>query len=180
MEDLSQNNIAVGQNNISVGQNNISVGIGEMKVTKDPTVVLAAYGLGSCVGVSVYDPVVRVGGLAHVMLPSSKEANHSTPGYKFADLAVPALIEQLMREGSKGKGLVCKLAGGAQVLSAPGRNNAFRIGERNVEAVKEALRQLGITPTAMDTGGSRGRTLRLVVHTGQVLVKTVGGQSMEL
>ncbi len=158
----------------------VSVGIGELQVTKNPSTVLTAYGLGSCVGVSLYDPVSRVAGLAHVMLPSSREVSHKTAGYKFADLAVPALVQKVLKLGATRGGLVCKLAGGAQMLAAPGNGNGFRIGERNVEAVVNALRQYQIVPQAMDTGGGHGRTVRLVVETGQVLVRSAGGKMVEL
>ncbi len=158
----------------------VSVGIGELHVSRDRTTVLTAYGLGSCVGVSLYDPVARVGGMAHVMLPSSKDANHQTSGYKFADLAVPALVEGVLKLGGKRDSLICKIVGGAQMLIAPGHTNGFRIGERNVEAVMEALREWRIVPRAMDTGGAHGRTVRLVVKTGQVTVRKAGGSTVEL
>ncbi|MCL5025277.1 MAG: chemotaxis protein CheD [Chloroflexi bacterium] len=160
--------------------NTISVGIGELYATRDPSAVLAAYGLGSCVGVSVFDPVARVGGLAHIMLPSSKDATQQTSGYKFADIAIPALLQRLLELGSMPRSLVCKIAGGAQILMAPDHMNSFRIGERNIEAVMNALQQYNIVPKAMDTGGSHGRTLRLLMGTGQVLVRTVGGDITEL
>lgn len=158
----------------------LSVGIGEIYATRDPSAVLAAYSLGSCIGVSIFDPIARVGGLAHIMLPSSKEANRSSPGYEFADIAIPALIRRLLELGGTPRSLVCKLAGGAEILIAPGEANSLRIGERNAEAVMNALKQYRIVPSSMDIGGSYGRTLRLLVGTGQVLVKAIGGRVIEL
>ncbi len=158
----------------------VAVGIGELYVTKDTSLVLAAYGLGSCVGVSVYDPAIKAGGLAHVLLPSSAQANQETSGNRFADVAVPSLVQKLLDLGAKRKHLICKIAGGAQTLVVPGHSNGFRIGERNVEAVREALRILGIVPSALDTGGSRGRTVRLFMDTGKVFVRIVGKEDVEL
>lgn len=158
----------------------VAVGIGELYVTRDTTLVLATYGLGSCVGVSVYDPIVRAGGLAHIMLPSSKESSCDSRGYKFADTAIPALIEESLRLGADRRRIVCKIAGGAQLLVAPHCQNGLRIGERNVEAVIEALSQYKLVPAAMNTGGSQGRTLYLYLDTGRVLVRTIGRGEVEL
>lgn len=153
--------------------------MGELCATGDPSVVLAAYGLGSCIGVSVYDPVAKVGGLAHVMLPSSRDVTFKASAFRFADLAVPALIEKVQQLGATRKRLICRIAGGAHMLFA-GSSDGFKIGERNIEAVGEALLRCGLTPAAKDTGGSRGRTVRLFVDTGRVLVRTVGQGDVEL
>ena len=161
-------------------QRTVAVGIGELYVTREKSLILASYGLGSCVGVSVYDPISKIGGLAHVMLPNSKESSRQISYYKFADIAIPALIQEMLKLGAKQRSIICKIAGGAQMLTAPGHVNGFRIGERNVEAVMQLLRQHRITPTAMDTGGSQGRTLRLFIDNGSVFVRTVGGGDVEL
>lgn len=157
----------------------VAVGIGELYVTNDEAAVLAAYGLGSCVGVSIYDPVARVGGLAHIMLPTSREAAFESASTKFADVAIPILVERSVKLGAAPHRIICKIAGGAQLI-APGHLNGFRIGERNVEAVREALRQHRIEPRAADVGGSQGRTMRLFVDSGRVLVRTVGHPDVEL
>lgn len=154
--------------------------MGELSVTRDPAVVLASYGLGSCIGVSVYDPVAKVGGLAHVMLPSSKEVACQGLGNRFADVAVPALVEKALQMGAVKKRLVCRLAGGARMLLGANASDGFKIGERNIEAVGEALKRCGITPAAEDTGGLKGRTLRLYVDTGRVIVKVIGQVDREL
>lgn len=161
-------------------QKTMAVGMGEIEVTRDAKAVLAAYGLGSCVGVSVYDPVARVGGLAHVMLPNSREAASQGLGFRFADIAVPALIQKMQELGASPRKMVCRLAGGAHMLFAPGSQNCFNIGDRNVEAVHEALRKCGVVPVAKDVGGSRGRTVRLFMGTGQVFVKIAGQGDTEL
>jgi chemotaxis protein CheD len=161
-------------------QKTVAVGIGELYVTGDPTLVLAAYGLGSCIGLSLYDPIAKVGGLAHVLLPSSKEANHQTSSCKFADIAVPELIRALTKAGAQPRRMICKIAGGAQMLAMAGHTNGNGIGHRNAEAVGEALKEFRISPSTAQTGGSQGRTLRLVVGTGQVFVRTAGQTETEI
>jgi len=161
-------------------QKTMAVGMGELCTTRDPLVVLAAYGLGSCIGVSVYDPVARVGGLAHVMLPCSREVSSQKLSYRFADVAVPSLLERVQQLGAMRKRLICKIAGGAHMLALAGNSDGFKIGERNAEAVAEALGQCGIKPLATEVGGTRGRTMRLFVENGRVFVKTVGQMDLEL
>lgn len=159
----------------------IPVGIGELKIGKDPQEVLVAYGLGSCVGVCIYDPDSKVGGLAHVMLPNSAEAVSQRPLSKFADCAVPMLLDEMGRLGVAKRRLVSKIAGGAQMLVAPGfSGNSFNIGERNVDAVKAALERLNVPLLKADTGGHRGRTLAMHLGVGKILVRTVGEKETEL
>lgn len=159
----------------------VPVGIGELKVTMDPTEVLVAYGLGSCVGVCVYDPDSKIGGLAHVMLPSSAEAVSQRPLSKFADYAVPMLLEEMTKLGVAKRRLVSKIAGGAQMLVGPGfSGNGFNVGERNVEAVKAALERLKLPLLKADTGGHRGRTLAMHLGVGKILVRTIGEKETEL
>jgi chemotaxis protein CheD len=158
----------------------VAVGIGELFATREMSLVLAAYGLGSCIALSAYDPAIKAAGLAHIMLPDSSEVSYSGLGHKFANVAVPALIKELVKLGAKPSRLICKVAGGAQMLASPAQVNGFRIGERNVGAVKEALRAHGIVPQAADTGGSQGRTIRVFVDTGLVVVRTVGKGDIEL
>lgn len=159
----------------------VPVGIGELRASRDPAEVLVAYGLGSCVGVCLYDPQARVGGLAHVMLPSSAEAASLNPPGKFADLAVPMLIEEMGRLGALPRRMVGKIAGGAQMLVAPGfSGNGFNVGERNVLAVRAALEGLRVPVLRAETGGNRGRTLSLHVATGRVMVRAIGERETEL
>lgn len=161
-------------------QTTVAVGIGKIYATKDPSMVLVSCGLGSCVAVSIYDPVARVGGLAHVMLPSSKETGDRAASHRFADVAVPALVKELIKLGATPGHVVCKIAGGAQMLAAPGQRNGQSIGERNVEAVKKALIELGIVPDSADTGGTQGRTMRLFMDTGRVVVRTARGEDVDI
>jgi chemotaxis protein CheD len=149
--------------------------MGQMHVARDPDVTIAAFGLGSCIGLVVWDPVARVGGLAHIVLADStgfREA-HLNP-VKYADLAVPALVEAALKLSARRDRLVFKMAGGAQTLQLNGGKDHFTIGERNGVAVRKALAELGFRPAIEDTGGNAGRTVFLDVATGRVMVHTAG------
>lgn len=151
----------------------IPVGLGEIRSGANGE-VLVCYGLGSCVGVSLIDPVARVGAMAHVVLPDSSLCRGALVAGKFADTALPALIAEVARLGASISRLRAKIAGGARVLNFSGSNAQLDIGARNVEAVKQALKQAGIPLAAEDTGGNYGRTVQLQTATGRVLVSTVG------
>jgi chemotaxis protein CheD len=161
-------------------QRTVTVGIGEVFVTRDISLVLVGYGLGSCIGVAAYDPTIKGGGIAHIMLPNSKEASSSISGCRFADIAVPTLVQELSKLGASPANIECKIVGGAQMLTAPGHEDSFKIGQRNIKAVREILLQYGIVPKAADTGGTQGRTLRLFIDSGRVFVRTVGRGDVEL
>ncbi|MCG0238032.1 MAG: chemotaxis protein CheD [Firmicutes bacterium] len=150
----------------------VPVGLGEIRTGRDGE-TLVCYGLGSCVGVGLVDPVARVGAMAHVVLPDSSLSRGAPVEGKFADTAVPALVAQLLRMGAQRARLIAKIAGGARVIHLPGESH-LDIGARNVEAVKEALRRAGIPLAAEDTGGSYGRTVLFYTGTGQMVVSTVG------
>jgi chemotaxis protein CheD len=158
----------------------VSVGIGQLAISKDPKEILVAYGLGSCVGVSVYDPETKVAGLVHVLLPVSdgKVASNKEPG-RFADTGVDTLIQRVTEAGAVTRRLVVKLAGGASVL---GQANAekFKIGERNAEAIKERLKGHGLSAAAVDLGGVRGRTLEVHPASGKTFVRTAASPANEL
>lgn len=156
------------------------VGIGEVKVSRDRHATLVAYGLGSCIGVCLYDATAQVGGLAHVMLPSSAEAaNHMVPT-RFADQAVPKLLEEMVKLGASPRRVVAKIAGGAKMLTGAAFANGFNIGSRNAEAVRSALGHCGVPLLAAEVGGNQGRTLSMVVGSGTVLVRTVGEKETQL
>ncbi len=158
----------------------ISVGIGQLAISKDPTDVLVAYGLGSCIGISCYDPQTKVGGLAHVLLPNSegKRPGEGEPA-RFADTGIDTLLKQLAALGASPRRMVVKVAGGAAVLG-PANAEKFKIGERNAEAIKERLKHHGIAPAAVDLGGTKGRTLEVHINTGKTFVRTAASPASEL
>ena len=114
----------------------IIVGLGELKLSDEPNVVLTCLGLGSCVGVSAYDAVNKVAGMAHVVLP--QDPGRGAPATaKFADVAIPLLIEEMEKRGAVKRNLLVKIVGGAQMSMAAGLGSTFHIGEKNQVAVKD-------------------------------------------
>lgn len=151
----------------------VKVGMADLNVAAGAG-ILKTTGLGSCVGVTLYDPLVKVAGMAHVMLPSSviaKEGNLNIA--KYADTAIPELIRQMNRLGAVNSRLVAKLAGGAQMFAFHTTSDTMRIGPRNVESCKAQLVRLSIPVVAEDTGGSVGRTIELYAESGILVLRTV-------
>lgn len=157
----------------------IMVGMGEIHLVKSEGDMLVALGLGSCIGVCMYDPHVRVAGMAHVVLPCSVGAHDNVPG-KYADTAVPALLEQMTKAGALSRRIRCALAGGAQLFNFAGGAPKLDVGRRNGDAVLEALSKVGLKPLATDLGGNAGRTVNLSASTGVVHVKVVGRAERDL
>jgi chemotaxis protein CheD len=148
--------------------------MGEIEVSKRPGDELVARGLGSCIGLAVVDRFAGVAGLAHIVLPDATPTDRE-PG-KFADLAVPELIDRVCRAGASRRRLEAVLAGGARMFEL----GELDIGARNAEAVRKGLAASGVRVSAADTGGSRGRTLRVNVGDCKVTVKEAGGNSTTL
>lgn len=156
-----------------------NVGVAEIKVS-DNSAILASFGLGSCVAVAMFDPLKKVGGLAHVMLPESRgKGSQATPG-KFADTAVSKLLEDMLRIGARRTGIRSKIVGGSQMFEVPGAQRGdstgekpTHIGARNVVAVKRALEELGVPLVAEDTGGNYGRTVKFNTFNGEVSVSSI-------
>lgn len=151
----------------------IKVGMADLNIIKAPG-ILTTLGLGSCVGIALYDQYNKVAGLAHIMLPSSKEIKNNENKAKFADTGIETLIEKMIAEGAVYKNLTAKITGGAQMFSFNNKNNILKIGERNVLATKEELKKLKIKIISEDTGGNYGRTIELSAEDGSLLVKTIG------
>ena len=152
----------------------IAIGLGEGRVTSDVTEELICYGLGSCVGLCVYDPVVHLAGMAHMVLPDSAQAPKTRGGPKFVDVAVPTLLDRMMELGASRGRMRITLVGGAHILRGAGFADTPPIGERNVEAAIAALTSRGLRAQSMEIGGSRGRTVVLSARTGELSVTTAG------
>lgn len=151
----------------------IKVGMADLKVAKSPD-ILTTLGLGSCVGIALYDPVLKLGGLAHIMLPDSTQIKNNSNVAKFADTAIDAMIKELESKGVKTSRLVAKIAGGAHMFEFKNMDDMMRIGSRNVAAVKERLLAYHIPIIGSDTGSNYGRTVELHTDTGIFIVKTIG------
>ncbi|MCM3782937.1 chemotaxis protein CheD [Neobacillus mesonae] len=152
----------------------IKVGMADLNILVESGVIRTT-GLGSCVGLTLYDPLTRIAGMAHVMLPSSSIAREGDAlnKAKYADTAIPALLDQMIAAGASQQRLVAKMAGGAQMFHFAGSGDTLRIGPRNTEACKEVIDQLGIPLLAEDCGGSHGRTIDLDRDTGVLTIRSV-------
>ncbi|HEU4965122.1 MAG TPA: chemotaxis protein CheD [Bacilli bacterium] len=150
--------------------NVIRVGMADLNIACEPD-SLRTTGLGSCVGIALFDPQTKVAGLAHIMLPASNQIEEKNRP-KYATTAVPMLVDLMVQQGANRRRLVAKLAGGAQMFTFAGQSDLMRIGPRNVEAVKEALAQLTIPILAEDTGGNCGRTIELRSADGSLEIRT--------
>lgn len=147
---------------------NITIGIGDLKVCRAPD-VLVTYALGSCVGICLLDNVTGIGGLAHIMLPESSGVSAPTSPMKFADKALPMLVQQMVSFGANRTRLTAKIAGGAMMFSIA--NEKFNIGERNIKAVKQFLMDNKIPILAEDCGLNYGRTQLFYPATGVMEIR---------
>jgi len=161
-----------------VESSSLAVGLGEIKISRQPTDILVAYGLGSCVGVSVYDPFAHVAGLLHAVLP--EHLNNAENTAKYVDTGITELLASVERAGALRLRLTVRLAGGAHMLNAPGFKQALNIGERNVAAALATLAALNLKVAAQDVGGNLGRTVRLYVGTGRLTVRAMGSPERDL
>ncbi|WP_138493955.1 chemotaxis protein CheD [Paenibacillus pinistramenti] len=151
----------------------VKVGMAEMGTGRSHGLIRTT-GLGSCVGLTLFDSETKLAGMVHVMLPSSEIAKEGSLNIaKYADTAVPALYKELLNMGASAKRLVAKMAGGSQMFDFAGSGDTMRIGPRNVESCKVCLNELGIPLIAEDTGGSYGRTIELDCQTGILFIRSV-------
>jgi len=153
--------------------NIITVGMADLQSSRHPC-ILTTLGLGSCVGIALYDLTSKTAGLAHIMLPSSKQATNTLNIAKFADTAIAKLIDDMALLGADRAKIVAKLAGGAHMFAFSEALEIFRVGERNILSSKEVLKQLKIPIIAEDMGGTYGRTIEINSENGKLLIKTIG------
>lgn len=156
----------------------IKVGIADLKVSKAPNKIITL-GLGSCVGIAIYDKYKKIGGLSHIMLPDSSNFKKPEKIEKFANLAIPHIAKELLKIGANKNSIVAKIAGGASMFQFPDKSLTMDIGGRNVTAVKNSLQLLNIPLLAEDVGGNSGRTMILDLEALTVHIKSVG-QDMKL
>jgi chemotaxis protein CheD len=151
----------------------IKVGMADLNVCVSPN-ALTTLGLGSCVGIVLYDPGRKIAGLVHVMLPDSTKILNNENKAKFADTGIDELIRTMILIGADRRALIAKIAGGAQMFAFSNNSEMMRIGDRNVEATKMKLKDLGINIRAEDTGANYGRTIEFYAETGELVIKSVG------
>ncbi len=151
----------------------IKVGMADLNICKSPDII-TTIGLGSCIGLTFYDPVTKVGGLVHYMLPDSTQMRNNSNIAKFADTGIEELLRRVLGAGANRNRLVAKIAGGAKMFQVSGGSNVGNIGERNALAAKAKLRELRIRLAAEDTGLNYGRTVELHCETGDFYIKAIG------
>ena len=157
----------------------IRVGMADYKVGRAPS-TLISYGLGSCVGISLYDTQAKVGGLLHIMLPDSTQARPTDNPAKFADTGLPLMLKDVLELGASRTRLVAKIAGGAQMFAFANATDIMRVGARNAEAAKKILKEMNIRLLAEDTGGNYGRTVQINLNDGAYKVKTIDKGEKEI
>ena len=151
----------------------IKVGMADLNICKSPDGI-TTLGLGSCVGVALRDPVTKIGGLLHAMLPDSTVIKNNTCVEKFVDSGLDELVKRMVRAGANKARLEAKLAGGAQMFAFQRNSDLVKVGERHAEAARKKLRAMHIRLLAEDTGLNYGRTVIYYPETGIYVIKAVG------
>ncbi len=152
----------------------IKVGMADLKVCKAPD-NLTTIGLGSCIGIAIWDPSTKITGLAHIMLPDSTTIRNNSNVAKFADTGIQKLYDDMIKAGANKSRMVAKIAGGAKMFElSSGNASGINIGEKNAAASKAKLKQLGIPLKAEDCGLNYGRTVEIYSEDGKYLIKAVG------
>lgn len=159
-------------------ENPIAVGLGECVVSNKDGDILVAYGLGSCVAVSMLDPEKKVCGLLHAVLPEEMDGVESKT--KFVSSGINELLASMEKAGARRSKIIVRIAGGANMITSPGFSASFDIGTRNVKAAHDTLKKLMLPLKSENVGGHIGRTVRFYVNTGQVTVRMIGGVEANL
>jgi chemotaxis protein CheD len=155
---------------------NVVIGVADCHVTSDPSTVLVTYALGSCVAVSIYDPVARVGGMLHLMLPEAPAdaARTGKNPYMFADSGIPMMFREAYEKGALKGRLRVRVAGGAQIMDEQG---VFNIGKRNCLAMRKIFWKAGVMVHAEETGGNTPRTMLLEMASGRIFLRSPDGSA---
>jgi chemotaxis protein CheD len=157
----------------------IVVGISDFKASQNPSDTLITYALGSCIAVVVYDPHVRVGGMLHFMLPNASldAAKARENPCMFADTGIPLLFKSCYHLGAEKKRMIVKIAGGASILND---TDFFRIGQKNITAVRKIFWKNNVLIDSEDTGQNFNRTVSLCIADGRCIVKSAQDLAREL
>ncbi len=152
----------------------INVGVAQVRFGQSPSVLRTI--LGSCVGICVYDRMKKIGGLAHILLPSDNTGGKFPE--KYADTAIPLLVERLIKDGARKEFMSAKIAGGASMFKFSPTVSLGQIGDRNVEETLKVLEKLGIPVLEKDVGGNTGRVIDFFLNDGHLKVKAAGQEKM--
>ena len=153
--------------------NMIKVGMADLNICKAPDAI-TTLGLGSCIGVVLYDMRTKICGMVHIMLPDSTAIKTNDNPAKFADTGIRDLLALLAKQGVNKTSLQAKIAGGAQMFAFSTNNDLLRVGQRNAEAVKKVLAGYGIRLIAEDCGANYGRTIEFYPETSELYIKAIG------
>ena len=156
----------------------ISVGLGEKVISQNMDDILVAYGLGSCLGIGMFDPNTKISGLMHAVLP--EKMNGADNPTKYVDSGIQDLLDLMIKAGASKNRIIVKMAGGANMLTSPGFTKTFDIGTRNIQSAHRTLERLNMHLHKEDVGGNTGRTVRIYVITGRMTVKMIGGREVDL
>jgi chemotaxis protein CheD len=148
----------------------INIGIADLGVNKSPNILRTI--LGSCIGICIYDASTKIGGLAHIMLPESKK-NAANPR-KYADTAIPLLVEYMLNAGAVRNSMIAKIVGGATMFKHTENSFMGNIGRNNIVSVQQILSGMNIRIVSSDVGGDYGRTIDFYLESGEVKIKTIG------
>jgi chemotaxis protein CheD len=159
--------------------NYVIVGLGEIKLSQNPEDVLVAYGLGSCLGIGMYDPIARSAGLLHAVLPYHPDG-HKEFTSRYVDSGIQAIVYEMEKLGADRTRLIIRMAGGANMLTIPGFTQSFNIGTRNVEAARAIIKTFDLRLASYEVGGTIGRTIRFYVNDGRMTIRTVSNQEREI
>ena len=154
------------------------VGIADMKMARGDG-ALITYALGSCIGVCLYEPRIRLAALVHIMMPLNMETNRKNPP-KYADTGIRETLRKMEEQGAMRSQIVAKIAGGAKMFDVPGSGNLGNIGQRNIESAHLVLRKEGIRLLREDVGGNVARTLLFDAQNGQAVVRSFGKPELVL
>jgi chemotaxis protein CheD len=156
----------------------IAIGLAEVKISRNPDDVLVAFGLGSCLGIGMYDPILHLGGMLHAVLPimNDSKAEHS----KYVDSGISMLMDLMLQAGAQRPRMIIKMAGGANMLNVSSLSSTFDIGNRNIDSARQTFGKMGIKLKAEEVGGKIGRTVRLYVANGRYTIRMMGEQEREI
>lgn len=161
-----------------MNEKQLVVGIADMKICRAPG-ILITYALGSCIGVCIYDPVIRLAGMVHIMLPLNMEAQPKNV-FKYADTGIAETIRKMEVFGAVRSRMVCKIAGGAKMFDLVGGGSIGNIGLRNIESVKLVLNKERIRLLKEDVGANYARTLLFDASNGQGVIRSYGKKEVIL
>ena len=151
----------------------VQEGMADYKLCRSPQKI-STLGLGSCLGVVLYDHTIKICGMAHVMMPDSSRLSKNSNRMKFADTCLQDMLNDLLRAGAQQSRMIAKIAGGARMFIHKSNTDFLNIGKQNVEAVRKVLGDWNIPIIAEDVGSNYGRTIEFDTVTGELFIKSVG------